>query len=102
MTNVQERTAAGYHTHRAGPDGTLVLIHGFLDKASTWGPFVEHLKLPNWIVLAIELGDFSVPTEIPRNILDFFAQQAADVIAKLHVDPENPLVLVGHSMGGQI
>jgi pimeloyl-ACP methyl ester carboxylesterase len=63
---------------------------------------VEQLKLPNWTVLAIELGDFSVPAEIPRNILDFFAQQAADVIAKLHVDPEKPLVLVGHSMGGQI
>ena len=56
---------------------------------------MEQLKLPNWTVLAIELGDFSVPAEIPRNILDFFAQQAADVIAKLHVDPEKPLVLVG-------
>jgi pimeloyl-ACP methyl ester carboxylesterase len=102
MTNVQERTAAGYHTYRAGPDGTLVLIHGFLDKASTWGPFVEHLELPNWTVLAIELGDFSVPAEVPSNLLDYFARYVADVITRLNIDPEKPLVLVGHSMGGQL
>jgi pimeloyl-ACP methyl ester carboxylesterase len=102
MTNVQESTTAGYRTYRAGPDGTLVLIHGFLDKASTWGPFVDHLELPNWTVLAIELGDFSVPAEVPSNLLDYFARYVADVITRLNIDPEKPLVLVGHSMGGQL
>ena len=76
-----ERAKSGYHQYRAGNDGTLVLIHGFLDKAATWQPFVENLDLPGWAVIALELQDFGLPKEAGLNLLHHFAGQAAEVIA---------------------
>jgi len=91
-----------YHIRRWGdPAAPMVfLLHGFLDVSATWQPVAEGL-LPRFQVLAPDLRGFGY-TEWPQDGY-WFQDYVGDLqfIAD-HYSPDEPLRLVGHSMGAQI
>lgn len=77
---------------------TLVLIHGFGDHLMTWRAVFDQLAIGHR-VLAFDLPGFGA-SEKPagRYTLDAMADRVRSLIGHL----QGPLVLVGHSMGGEI
>jgi len=72
----------------------VLLIHGITDTKAVFSKMSAYLTRLGWSVHSFNL--------IPNNGtlgLDQLAQQVADYITK-HFDPEQPLDLVGFSMGG--
>jgi len=91
-----------YHVRRWGdPAAPMVfLLHGWLDVSATWQP-VAHGLLPRFQVLAPDLRGFG-STEWPQDGY-WFQDYVADFEALAdHYSPAAPILLVGHSMGGQI
>lgn len=91
-----------YHVRRWGePDAPrVVLLHGFLDVSATWQPVAEGL-LPRFQVLSPDFRGFG-HSEWPQDGY-WFQDYVADLEAIAdHYSPEEPLRLVGHSMGAQI
>ena len=77
----------------------LVFIHGFLDGAAAWDDVITALGAPAVDAVRVTLpGMGDRAGEVPPGSLDGFAD---DVVAQLQA-LEGPLVLVGHSMGGQL
>lgn len=91
-----------YHVRRWGePDAPrVVLLHGFLDVSATWQPVAEGL-LPRFQVLSPDFRGFG-HSEWPQDGY-WFQDYVADLEAIAdHYSPEEPLRLIGHSMGAQI
>lgn len=91
-----------YHVRRWGDAAApkMFLLHGFLDVSATWQPFAEVL-LPRFQVLAPDLRGFGL-TEWPQDGY-WFQDYVGDVEAILdHYAPQEPVLLVGHSMGAQV
>lgn len=91
-----------YHVRRWGDAAApkVFLLHGFLDVSATWQPFAEVL-LPRFQVLAPDLRGFGL-TEWPQDGY-WFQDYVGDVEAILdHYAPDEPVLLVGHSMGAQV
>lgn len=91
-----------YHVRRWGDPAApkVFLLHGFLDVSATWQPVAEAL-LPRFQVLAPDLRGFG-HTEWPQDGY-WFPDYVADFDAIAdHYSPQAPILLVGHSMGGQI
>lgn len=91
-----------YHVRRWGDAAApkVFLLHGFLDVSATWQPFAEVL-LPRFQVLAPDLRGFGL-TEWPQDGY-WFQDYVGDVEAILdHYAPQEPVLLVGHSMGAQV
>lgn len=91
-----------YHIRRWGDPAApkVFLLHGFLDVSATWQPVAEGL-LPRFQVLAPDLRGFGY-TEWPADgywFQDYVGD--LDVIAD-HYSRDEPMLLVGHSMGAQI
>jgi pimeloyl-ACP methyl ester carboxylesterase len=91
-----------YHVRRWGDPAApkLFLLHGFLDVSATWQPVAEGL-LPHFQVLAPDLRGFG-HTEWPQDGY-FFADYVGDLQFIVdHYSPDEPILLVGHSMGAQV
>jgi pimeloyl-ACP methyl ester carboxylesterase len=78
----------------------VLLIHGAGMLAHVWSPLVPGL-LPGWRLLAPDLrghgmSDWVTP---PHYVIEDFA---GDLLGLLDVLAPQPLVLVGHSMGGRV
>jgi pimeloyl-ACP methyl ester carboxylesterase len=91
-----------YHIRRWGDPAApkVFLLHGFLDVSATWQPVAEGL-LPRFQVLAPDLRGFG-HTEWPAD--GYWFQDYVgdfDAIAD-HYSRDEPMLLVGHSMGAQI
>lgn len=82
---------------------TLVLLHGFLDCAQAFDPFVGRLqrRLPLRVV-APDLRGHGGTEWIGRGGYYHFADYVADVHALLASETQTPLAVLGHSMGGTI
>lgn len=91
-----------YHVRRWGnPDAPRVfLLHGWLDVSATWEPVAQGL-LSKFQVLCPDWRGFG-HSEWPQDGY-WFQDYVADfeVIAD-HYSPDQPILLVGHSMGGQV
>ena len=91
-----------YHVRRWGDPAApkVFLLHGFLDVSATWQPVAEGL-LPRFQVLSPDLRGFGY-TEWPQDGY-WFQDYIGDLqfIAD-HYSPDEPLRLVGHSMGAQV
>lgn len=91
-----------HHVRRWGDPGKpkIFLGHGFLDVSATFQPLVEPL-LEHWQVLAPDWRGFGYSGWSEG--LYWFHDYLGDLEAILdHYAPDEPLTLVGHSMGSQI
>lgn len=91
-----------YHVRRWGdPAGPKVfLLHGWLDTSATWQPVAAGL-LPDFQVLCPDWRGFGL-SEWPQDGY-WFQDYVADFEAVVdHYSPKEPILLVGHSMGGQV
>ena len=86
------------------PNGsTVVLLHGFMDAASTWDATATLLRDAGYTVFAPDLRGFGASGRVPAGGYYHFPDYVADVAhwtEQAFVD--RPFHLVGHSMGGTI
>lgn len=91
-----------YHIRRWGDPAApkVFLLHGFLDVSATWQPVAEGL-LPRLQVLCPDFRGFG-HTQWPEDGY-WFPDYVGDVEAIAdHYSPDEPILLVGHSMGAQV
>jgi len=101
QTPSSEGHSIEYSVHGDGPLG-IVLIHGWLEDRSFWRQQIPVLA-EHQTVIAIDLlghgGSAAQRTDRSSWSIDAFAK---DLIAVVEQIPNEQLVLVGHSMGGQV
>jgi len=96
-----------YHVRVWGePDrarAPLVLVHGWMDVAASWQFMVDALAQERWIVAPDWRGFGLTRAEGPAPDSYWFPDYLADLDALLdHYAPDQPVDLVGHSMGGNV
>src|SRR3954465_10649575 len=75
----------------------FVLVHGAFHGAWCWEPLVRELSVGGHDVVTLDLpGSGDDATPVADVTLDAYAQRICDALA----DEPEPVVLVGHSMGG--
>ena len=91
-----------FHIRRWGADAApkVFLLHGLLDVSATWEP-VANALLPQFQVIVPDQRGFG-HSEWPQDGY-WFQDYVADFEAIAdHYSPADPILLVGHSMGGQV
>lgn len=88
--------------HWGNPDAPkLFMVHGWMDVAASF-QFVVDCLAQDWHVIAPDWRGFGL-TEYPAVESYWFPDYVADLDAILHhYSPEQPVNLLGHSMGGNI
>jgi pimeloyl-ACP methyl ester carboxylesterase len=82
---------------------TVVLVHGYMDAAGSWDRVAPVLAEQGYRVLAPDMRGFGAGTRAPRGSYYHFADYVADLAALVEaLSPNDPVALVGHSMGGTI
>jgi pimeloyl-ACP methyl ester carboxylesterase len=84
--------------------GTVLLVHGYMDAAATWDLVAPGLAAAGFRVLAPDQRGFGDGPRVPSGGYYHFPDYVpdlADIVDRL-VPPGEPLLLVGHSMGGTI
>ena len=93
------------HTPRASSasSATVVLIHGYMDAAGTWDRVAPVIAAKGHRVLAPDMRGFGDGDRAPRGSYYHFADYIADLAEIIEaLAPDEPIALVGHSMGGTI
>lgn len=81
---------------------TLVMLHGYLDLAWSFAPFVDELQQRlHARIIAPDLRGHGETEWVGRGGYYHFPDYVADVVALLRTLP-TPVLLLGHSMGGTI
>ena len=92
-----------YHVRRWSAPGAprMVLLHGWMDVSASFQFLVDALER-DWDVYAPDWRGYGL-TEWGNADCYWFPDYIADLDALLaHIDAENPLNLVGHSLGGNV
>lgn len=92
-----------YHVRHWGSETApkLFMLHGWLDVSATFQFLVDSLK-HEWHVIAPDWRGFGL-TESASGHGYWFQNYVADLDAVLHhYEPDNPVFLLGHSMGGNV
>ncbi|WP_151445995.1 alpha/beta fold hydrolase [Lacisediminimonas profundi] len=92
-----------YHLRHWGEPGApkLFMMHGWMDVSASFQFVVDCLQ-KEWHVIAPDWRGFGL-TEAPGTDTYWFADYMGDLDAILrHCSPEEPVNLVGHSMGGNV
>jgi pimeloyl-ACP methyl ester carboxylesterase len=80
-------------------DTTLVFLHGYGESLLAWRGLVAHFT-DRYRVLAVDLPGFGLSDPLPDSSgFDDYLDALGKVISR---ETTGPLVLVGHSMGGQV
>ncbi len=81
----------------------LVLVHGWMDVGASWQFMVDALAQERWIVAPDWRGYGLTTGPGPRPDAYWFPDYLGDLDALLDtISPEQPVDLVGHSMGGNV
>jgi pimeloyl-ACP methyl ester carboxylesterase len=91
------------HVRHWGREGApkIFMLHGWMDVGASFQFVVDHLQ-GDWHVIAPDWRGFGL-TERSGTDTYWFPDYLADLDALLrHYQPEGPVNLVGHSMGGNI
>jgi pimeloyl-ACP methyl ester carboxylesterase len=103
----QQFTPSGiqYVETGSGDEGLLVFTHGWRDSALGWQWVIGELARSGagagWRAVAVQRKEVSRRDEDTAGLLEDFASQVAD--AACHVArPQEPVVVVGQSMGGPV
>ncbi len=96
-----------YHVRQWGEpvpgQAPLVLVHGWMDVAASWQFMVDALQTERWVIAPDWRGFGLTKTPDPAPDAYWFADYLADLDGLLdHFAPEQPVDLVGHSMGGNV
>jgi len=96
-----------YHVRQWGEpvpgQAPLVLVHGWMDVAASWQFMVDALKADRWIIAPDWRGFGLTRSGDPKPDSYWFPDYLADLDALLdHFAGEQPVDLVGHSMGGNV
>jgi alpha-beta hydrolase superfamily lysophospholipase len=87
------------------PRATVVLIHGLAEHGGRYAPLAERLNAEGYAVYAVDLRGHGLSNG-RRIYVDSFQQHVDDVTLFLRnvqaEQPDQPLFLFGHSMGGLI
>ena len=88
--------------HWGNPDApVLFMVHGWMDVSASF-QFVVDCLAQDWHVIAPDWRGFGL-TEYPKVESYWFPDYVADLDAILqHYSPDQPVNLLGHSMGGNI
>ncbi|MEP3838824.1 MAG: alpha/beta hydrolase [Algibacter sp.] len=82
-----------------GQGTTLVLLHGFLENASMWNPFIPKLSQNNRVVTIDLLGHGKTGCLGYVHTMELMAEAVQAVLSHLMV---SQFYVVGHSMGGYV
>lgn len=91
-----------YHVRRWGTPGAprLFVVHGWMDSSASFQFMVDALKA-DWDIIAPDWRGYGLSQRQQRPY--WFAEYLGDLDALLgHYSPDEPVRLVGHSMGGNI
>ncbi|HAT32310.1 MAG TPA: alpha/beta hydrolase [Janthinobacterium sp.] len=91
------------HLRHWGREGApkLFMVHGWMDVSASFQFVVDHLQ-GDWHVIAPDWRGFGL-SERPRADTYWFPDYVADLDAILrHYSPDQPVNLLGHSMGGNV
>lgn len=102
LPEIQQLTLNGLRIQRrrwAGCSPSLVALHGFMDTGATFFELARHL--PNQI-LAWDARGFGHSEQISASGTYHFFDYLADLDAWLSLEHPQPVILLGHSMGGMI
>ncbi|MGV7209145.1 alpha/beta fold hydrolase [Oxalobacteraceae bacterium A2-2] len=91
------------HLRHWGREGApkLFMMHGWMDVSASFQFVVDHLK-QDWHVIALDWRGFGLSQRSGQDTY-WFPDYLADLDAVLrHYSPEEPVNLLGHSMGGNI
>ncbi|MFM6830867.1 MAG: alpha/beta fold hydrolase [Novosphingobium sp.] len=86
----------------SAPAGTVIFVHGYLDGPAVWGRVIQKLRLPGWRSMTVGLQPVNSSLASSRALLEQYAQQVLDQQSANAASGRDPVVVVGHSMGGQI
>lgn len=86
----------GLHVRRGGRGSALLLLHGLGASADVWDPLLPIVE-DRWRWAAVDLPGHGASAPLPRYS---FGALAAAVAAA--VDPDEPVVVLGHSLGGVV
>ncbi|GIZ53542.1 alpha/beta fold hydrolase [Noviherbaspirillum aridicola] len=92
-----------YHVRHWGDEGApkLFMVHGWMDMSASFQFVVDCLRR-DWHVIAPDWRGFGL-TRNPGVDSYWFADYLGDLDALLdHYSPEQPVKLLGHSMGGNV
>jgi pimeloyl-ACP methyl ester carboxylesterase len=81
--------------------GAMVFVHGYMDGPTVWQRMIEKLSLPGWDMLVCHLAPAGAAGASSEATLDRYAQQVLTLLVAARPTPRR-VVLVGHSMGGQV
>jgi len=82
---------------------TVVLVHGFLDAGGTWDLVAPALAAKGLRVLAPDMRGFGDGARAPKGSYYHFVDYVFDLADLVDaLSPDEPIALVGHSMGGTI
>jgi pimeloyl-ACP methyl ester carboxylesterase len=72
-------------------DPTFGLVHGAWHRGASWAPLVEELQRRGFSAITVDL-----PSDMPDAGVDAYAEQVVRALRMV----QEPLILVGHSLGG--
>lgn len=79
----------------------ILCIHGLGDSQATWAPMIEALRGDATFRQHYQIWFYSYPTGYPYPLMASLLRKKMDEINAYYPD-HKPLVVVGHSMGGNI
>ncbi|HEV2649884.1 MAG TPA: alpha/beta hydrolase [Rhizomicrobium sp.] len=82
-------------------DGIVVFVHGYLDCPEAWQLVADAMRWPGWRKVAVGLRPARLASSSGETLMSY-AGQVLDTIARVRTSVDVPVVVVGHSMGGQI
>jgi len=85
-----------------GGADTALLLHGYMDAAANWEAVASRLAAAGLRVVAPDMRGFGESPRAPEGSYYHFADYVADVAGLVVELAREPVLLVGHSMGGTI
>lgn len=87
------------HDHQPQPQSTFVLVHGAWQGPYVWSYVKDKLEKNGQRVIVVELPAHGDDTTSPATVsIDVYRDKVIEAISHL----QEPVVLVGHSMGGVV
>lgn len=85
----------------ASAPGLILFMHGYMDGAEVWTRTIERLSLQGWRAEAVDLTPANTPLASSDELLESYAKQVQQRVELISTQ-STQVVIVGHSMGGQI